>query len=84
MLYEESKTINIDASMNMKLIYSSMKPKCLLAVINVATKGLRLQISACVKFGIIIEPSHEIMALFVLRKLTLQTRMRSHPVGLDV
>ena len=30
------------------------------------------------------EPSHEIMVLFVLRKLILQTRMRSHPVGLDV
>ena len=30
------------------------------------------------------ELSHEIMALFVLRKLILQTRMRSHPVGLDV
>ena len=29
------------------------------------------------------EPSYEIMALFVLRKLILQTRMRSHPVGLD-
>ena len=26
------------------------------------------------------EPCHEIMVLFVLRKLTLQTRMRSHPV----
>ena len=32
----------------------------------------------------IIEPAHEIMSLFVLRKLILQTRMRSHPVGLDV
>ena len=32
----------------------------------------------------IFEPSHEIMALFVLHKLILQTRMRSHPVGLDV
>ena len=31
-----------------------------------------------------IEPFHEIMALFVLRKLILQTRMRSHPVGLGV
>ena len=31
-----------------------------------------------------IEPSHEIMVLFVLLKLILQTRMRSHPVGLDV
>ena len=30
------------------------------------------------------EPCHEIMALFVLRKFILQTRMRSHPVGLDV
>ena len=30
------------------------------------------------------EPSHEIMANFVLRKLILQTRMRSHPVWLDV
>ena len=30
------------------------------------------------------EPAHEIMALFVLHKLILQTRMRSHPVGLDV
>ena len=30
------------------------------------------------------EPSHEIMALFDLHKLILQTRMRSHPMGLDV
>ena len=30
------------------------------------------------------EPSHEIMALFVLRKLIFQTCMRSHPVALDV
>ena len=30
------------------------------------------------------EPSHEIMAHFVLRNLILQTHMRSHPVGLDV
>ena len=29
------------------------------------------------------EPCHAIMALFVLRKLILQTRMRSHPEGLD-
>ena len=27
-----------------------------------------------------IEPAHEIMVLFVLRKLILQTRMRSHPM----
>ena len=31
-----------------------------------------------------IEPAHEIMALIVLRKLILQTRMRSDPVVLDV
>ena len=30
------------------------------------------------------EPSHEIMVLFVLRKLILQMRMRSHPVRLDI
>ena len=32
------------------------------------------------------DPAHEIMVFFVLRKLieTIQTRMRSHPVGLDV
>ena len=30
------------------------------------------------------EPAREIMALFVLRKPTLQTRTRSHPVRLDV
>ena len=33
---------------------------------------------------ILFEPAHEIMALFVLHKLILQMRMRSHPVGLDV
>ena len=30
------------------------------------------------------EPSHEIIALFVLRKLILQTCMHSHSVGLDI
>ena len=30
------------------------------------------------------EPAHEIMPFFVLRKLILQTHMRSHAVGLDV
>ena len=30
------------------------------------------------------EPCHEITVLFVLRKFILQTRMRSHPMGLDV
>ena len=30
------------------------------------------------------ESSYEIMARFVLRRLILQTRMRSNPVGLDV
>ena len=30
------------------------------------------------------EPSHEIMALVILRKLILQMHMRSHPMGLDV
>ena len=31
-----------------------------------------------------IEPSHEIIVLFVLRKLILQSHMRSYPMGLDV
>ena len=30
------------------------------------------------------EPAQEIMALFVLHKLILQTRMRKHPMGLNV
>ena len=30
------------------------------------------------------EPCHEIMVLFVLGKLILQTDMRSHPAGLDI
>ena len=32
----------------------------------------------------VLMPSHETMVLFVLRKLILQTFMRSHPTGLDV
>ena len=32
----------------------------------------------------IYEPTHEIMALIVLRKLNLQTRMRSNPLGTHV
>ena len=34
--------------------------------------------------NILFEPAHAIVALFVLRKLILQTRMRSYLVGLDV
>ena len=37
--------------------------------------------------GTVIVPnpnSHEIMVLFILRKVILQTHIRSHPVGLDV
>ena len=30
------------------------------------------------------EPTHEIMALIALRKLNLETRMRSNPLGLYV
>ena len=32
----------------------------------------------------LISPAHEIMALFVLRKLILRKCMHSHPMGLDV
>ena len=41
-------------------------------------------LSVCLWCFYSFEPSHEIMALFAFRKLILQTRMRSHPVGLDV
>ena len=37
-----------------------------------------------VNHKVTIVPSHEIMVLFVLRKLILQTHMNSHPVSLDV
>ena len=37
-----------------------------------------------VSLTMVFEPSHEIMVLFVLRKLIFQTRMRSHPLGLDI
>ena len=40
-----------------------------------STSGTRIVIN---------KPSHEIMVLFVLRKLILQTCMHSHPIGLDV
>ena len=38
----------------------------------------------CVIVYRIFEPAHEIMVLFVLHKLILQTCMCSHPVGIDV
>ena len=47
----------------------------------IALSGSRLKMG---KLENINEQSHEIMALFVLRKLILQTRMHSHPVELDV
>ena len=34
--------------------------------------------------GELYEPTHEIMALIALRKLNLQTRMRSNPLGLHI
>ena len=36
------------------------------------------------EYGLVNEPSQEIMAFFVLRKLILQMRMHSHPVEVDV
>ena len=45
---------------------------------------LTLLLIVLVSFEHVFEPSHEIMVLFVFRKLILQTRMLSHPVGLDV
>ena len=43
------------------------------------------KIMALIKYSpIYLYSCHEIMVLFVLRKLILQTRMRSHPVAIDV
>ena len=41
-------------------------------------------VNVILKIKLLFEPAHEIMILSVLRKLILQTRMRSHPVWLDV
>ena len=40
--------------------------------------------TTCRRSYTINEPAHEIMILFVLRELILQTCVGSHPVGLDV
>ena len=68
-------------------------PVCFCSLCFWATAGLSLFLSnsgpviesfhACITRSAF-EPSHEIMVLSVLRKLILQTHMRSHPVGLDV
>ena len=47
--------------------------------------SLCMRVRAVSLFAYIIhEPTHKIMALIALRKLNLQTRMRSHPMGLHV
>ena len=43
-----------------------------------------LHYKTCREFLTTNEPCHEIIVLFDVRKLTLHTCMRSHPVGLDV
>ena len=48
---------------------------------NIFHLHLRLRSSPFIRM---FDPAHEIMVLFVLRKLILQMHMRSHPVGLDV
>ena len=40
--------------------------------------------SVSARFVQLFEPTHEILAFFVLRKFILQICMHSHPVGLDV
>ena len=45
----------------------------------------QLYCSSCLSSHLsLFEPSHEIMALSILHKLILLTRMHSHPVGLDI
>ena len=55
-----------------------------ITVIHPGNNNLTHLSPAFLELAGLFEPSHEIMALSVLRKLILQTRMRSHPVGLDV
>ena len=47
-------------------------------------QGKTSEVETTMKKLCIFEPAHEIMALFVLHKLILQTCMRSHPVEVDV
>ena len=47
-------------------------------------KSIFIQGVSNIHFHFVFEPCHEIMALFILRKLILQKGMSSHPVGLDV
>ena len=51
-------------------------------LVEIFSVSLRHRLSA--SENTIFEPSHEIMAFFVLLKLILQTCVCSHPVGLDV
>ena len=51
-----------------------------IVLVVIATVGIMINLKKTSLF----EPAHEIMVLFVLRKLILQTRMRGHPVGLAV
>ena len=62
-----------------------------LTALDSVTEGQKLDFTTLMKIAICLywlqtenEPAHEIMALSVLRKIILQTRMRSHSLGLDV
>ena len=46
-------------------------------------RSLDIRINAVVSDIVQYKPAYEIKTRFVLRNLILQTRMRSHPVGLD-
>ena len=70
-------------------IYNFTKHVCYVSRMNIFVSELflntcKMVINRMKNNNRTFEPSHEIMSLFVLRKLILQTRMRSHPVGLDV
>ena len=51
---------------------------------NLSPKSVKFLFLFSISWIYMNEPAHEIMSLFVLRKLIIQTRMRRHPVGLDV
>ena len=60
--------------------------ECRLLVTTVCWDLVLYSLSCCFQWFLIvsIEPSHEIMVLFILRKLILQMRIGSLPVGQDV
>ena len=77
-LFIYNRTLKIFRNITMAMFWFIAYAKVVFKSVDRQTR-----VSFC-SFYYTFEPAHEIMALFVLRKLILQTHMRSHPVGLEV